>query len=383
MALAFLVLAPAAHAGSYEVTACANTTGGVQHAFAAAADRGLAAYSICPNTPSNPASGIVTRASATSGPGSVPYFAGAYQVFEAPPGARLESVSFDVAAIRLASHWTTGVIAYDGNFNIAEYPYGCYAGNPGCAIGTRTFVGPVVAPLWLHTKFRFETRCVNPAGCDISAAPGPLGMRALFSAANVRVRLQDSTAPTVTPSWGSLFGSGWLRGAQEGWSLEYDNVGVMVNRTAVDGRVVYSEDFREPSWPDWVRCDFSRPRPCVDIPGAISRVDTRSLSDGSHDLRVEVVDAAGNVASASRPIRVDNTAPPRVNAHVEGGDGWRTRNGFAVRWQSPGAQASPVTTAHYRLCNTADPSRCLTGSHSGAGIERLDNIVVSEPGTIP
>ena len=175
VALACLMSACPAHAGTYDVTTCANATGAAQHAFAASADRGMAAYTSCPNTPSNPATGIVTRASATAGPGSVPYFAGAYQVFEAPPGATLESVSFDVAAIRMADHWTTGIIAYDDNFNVGGYPYGCYAGHAGCAIGTRSFIGPVTADLRHHTRFRFETRCVNLAGCDISAAPGRAG----------------------------------------------------------------------------------------------------------------------------------------------------------------------------------------------------------------
>jgi hypothetical protein len=206
-------------------------------------------------------------------------------------------------------------------------------------------------------------------------------MRALFSAANVRVRIHDANAPSVTPSWGPLFGGGWLRDVQDGYSLEYDNVGVMVNRTSIDGRVVYLEDYRDQGWPAWVRCNFTRPRPCTDIPGAISRVDTRGLSDGQHQLQVEVFDAANNLASASRQIKVDNTPPPRVNASVENGEGWRTRNSFAIRWQSPSGQASPVTTAHYRLCNTAAGSpSCVTGSRSAAGIERLENVTVPRPG---
>jgi hypothetical protein len=281
----------------------------------------------------------------------------------------------------MADYWTTGVIAYDGDFNVGGYPYGCYAGHPGCGIGTRAFVGPVTADLRPHTKFRFETRCVSLSGCDISAAPGAFGMRALFSAANVKVRIYDATAPSVTPSWGPLFAGDWLRGAQDGWSLEYDNVGVMVNRTSIDGRVVYAEDYREQGWPGWVRCDFTRPRPCTDIPGAISRVDTRRLSDGEHHLQVEVIDAAGNYASEARRIKVDNTPPPRVNASVENGDGWRTKNGFAIRWQPPGGQVSPVTAAHYRLCNTATgQSSCVTGIQAAAGIERLDNITVPAAG---
>jgi hypothetical protein len=377
--IASAICSSAAQAGTYEIQACSSSTGSAESAFVAAADRGMAAYSRCPNSPSNPDSGMVTRASATAGAGSVPYFSGAYQIFEAPPGASLASVSFDVAAIRQATYWTTGVIAYDGDFNAGDYPYGCYAHSPGCAIGTRAFVGPITADLTGHSRFRFETRCVNLSGCDISASGAQLGMRALFSTANIRVRVNDLTAPSVTPSWGSLFGGGWLRGMQEGWSLEYDNVGVMVNRVSIDGKVVYAEDFREAGWPDWVRCNFTRPRPCTDIPGAVSRVNTRGISDGRHELRVEAIDAAGNYGSAVRNIDVDNTPPPRVNAHLEGGDGWRTRNSFSVRW-TPTEQAAPVTEAHFRLCTHDVAPRCVTGGWRASGIDVLTDLPVPAPG---
>lgn len=381
--LASAVWVTPVQAGSYEVEACSSASGGAQNAFAAFADRGMAAYSVCPSTPSDPTTGVVTRASATAGAGTVPYFAGAYQVFEAPAGAVLDSVTFNVAAIRLAAYWTTGVIAYDGDFNLGEYPYGCYAGSPGCGIGTRAFIGPVAASLAGHTKFRFETRCVNPGGCDISASGNQLGMRALFSAANARVRVLDFTAPSVTPASGMLFSEGWQRGVVSGLATEFDNVGVMINRTLVDGRVVYTEDFRDPSWPGWVRCDFTRARPCTDIPspGALAQVDTRTLADGAHELRVEAVDAAGNHGGAVRTIRVDNTPPARVNAVVDGGQGWRTRNAFTIHWPTPTGQAAPVHTAHYRLCGAGTtPPRCTVGSRTVTGIDRLADISVPEPG---
>jgi hypothetical protein len=372
----------AARAGTYEVVACGGAAGGAQNAFAASADAGMAAYNACPNTPTNPSSGIVTRASATAGPGSVPYFAGAYQIFDAPPGSSLVSVSFDVAVIRLATYWTTGVVAYDSsaNFNHGEGPYGCYAGNQGCAIGLHSFFGPVTAALNGHTKFRFETRCGNPGGCDISASGYQLGMRALFSAANVRVQVQDFTAPVVTFLNGPMLGSGWLRGLQSGFSSEYDNVGVMLNRTSIDGQVVFQEDFRDPSWGPSARCDFTRARPCNDIPGAGSLFQTRGLTDGIHELRVEAIDSAGNYGSAARTIKIDNTAPARVNAFVEGGEGWRTQNRFNVGWPVPGPQASPIVTARYSLCSVAAAPRCTGGSRTAAGIARLEGISVPSLG---
>jgi hypothetical protein len=387
--LAFAVAALAlqttsASAGTYDVAACGGAAGGANNAFGAAADPQMAAYTICPNTPSNPATGLVTRASATAGPGWVPYWAGAYQIFEAPPGASLEAVWFDVAVIRLATTWSTGIVTFDNDFNVGGLPWGCYGG-PGCGIGTPAFFGPIAVGLGGHTKFRFETRCVAAGGCDISASGFQPGMRALFSAANVTVRVQDSTTPSVSLSGGSLFSGEWLRGTHSGYSAESDNVGIMINRTWVDDReLLYSEDFRDGGWPGDIRCDYTRRRPCNDMPGAGSHVNTRALSDGTHQLRVEAVDAAGNAGSAIRTIKVDNTAPARVNTNVEGGEGWRQTNDFSVSWTNSSDQAAPITTAHYRLCSSGATSdsgpRCTSGSRSDTGIERLSGLSVPGPG---
>jgi hypothetical protein len=373
------VLAKPARAGSYDVVACGAGAGGAQNAFASVADAQMAAYNVCPNTPSSATSGIVTRASAGPPGSSVPYFAGAYQIFEAPAGAALESVTFDVAAIRLASYWTTGIVAYDRDFNTGELPYGCYAGRPGCGIGTSSFFGPVTVPLNGHARFRFETRCVNPGRCDISGSGFQPATRALFSAANVRVRVRDSTRPSIVPAWGSLWRNGWHRGIEDSWQMVTDNVGVMGLRLYVDGAVQVSQDDRAPEWPANFRCDFTRPRPCSDItPGGVS-LDTRTLADGPHRIRIEAVDAAGDVGAIERTIMVDNTAPPHVSASVEGGEQWRTSNQFTVRLTPPGAQLSPVAKVHYLICSSNGAS-CARGTRSGASIDRVPALGVPAPG---
>jgi len=368
LAAAMLASTPSSTvAGTYDVLACAGAAGGAQNAFAAAADPGMAAYNACPNAPSNPASGMVTRASATAGPGSVGYLAGAYQIFEAPPGASLASVTLDLAAIRLASYWTIGVLAYDGDFNAAAGAYVCYAGSAGCAIGTHSFFGPVTVGLGGHSRFRFETRCGNPGGCDISASGFQPGTRALFAAANVVVRVQDYTPPAVAPGDGALWRGGWHHGAEQAWQTLRDNVGIMIQRLYVDGALVDAQDFRDPGWPSHVRCDFTRRRPCNDIaPGGLS-LDTRTLSDGRHAIRVEAIDAAGNAASVERRIGVDNTAPAHVDAHVVGGDGWRRVNDFEVGWQPQAGAGAPIARVHYAICRGHDPGRCERASGPGSG----------------
>ncbi len=368
-----------ARAGWYDVVACSTAAGGAQNAFRAAADPGMAAYNGCPNTPSNPASGIVTRASATAGAGHVPMLAGAYQIFEVPSGAGLASVTFDLAAIRLSSHWTTGVVAWNHDFNSGFLPYGCYAGSVGCGIGSQSFFGPVTVGLGGHARFRFETRCGNPGGCDISASGFQPGMRALFAAANVVVTVHDFSAPSISPAHGALFGDGWHRGREEAWQSLGDNVGVMLSRLYADGRLIQSQDYRDAGWPAHLRCDFTRSRPCSDVTSGLS-LDTRTLSDGAHAVRIEAVDAAGNASHLDRTIQVDNTAPPPVGAQVEGGEQWRPNNDFAVRWTPPSATGAPISAVHHRLCPVDGASGCSDGSRAGESLDRLDGLRLPRTG---
>lgn len=372
------LLPATARAGQYEVFACGGAAGGAQNAFAPAADSMMSAYSICPPS-SAVGTGIVTKA--TSNGGVAPNGYGAYQIFTAPPGAEVANVTFTVGAIRLSSQWTVGIVAYDGDFFAGDYPYGCYPWTSYCGIGTSVFSIPATVNLFSHSRFRFETRCVSPSGCDVSASGFSPANRALFSAANVSVRVADYSAPAITSHHGALWSPGWHRGYEEAWSSYTDNVGIMVTRLYVDGNVVQTQDYRDQSWPEWVRCNFTRPRPCTDIqPGGLA-LDSSSLADGGHTMRVEAVDTAGNVAAVERPIGVDNTPPGKAGAvGVEGGDQWRSRNDFTARWSNPGGQVAPIARAHYRICRAGGDGSCTEGSAAAEGISGLAGLSVPGPG---
>lgn len=365
-AVVLCVSAPVAHAGGYDVFACGGPAGGVQSAFVASADPNMDAYSICPPGPSV-GTGIATKAKSTGG--TAAYLAGAFQVFTAPPGAAVQSVTFDVGAIRLHDYWSVGIVAFDSSTDPGVLPYGCYAFRAGCGIGTPTFYYRTTVPLYHKAMFRFETRCAAQAGCPTTASGFVPGNRALFSAANVVVRVDDWTPPAVAPHSGPLWGTGWHRGHEDAWTAYTDNVGIMVTRLMVDGAQRDLQDYRDGRWPAWVRCDFTRPRPCVDVVPGRLELNTAGLSDGTHRIRVEAVDAAGNVAGVDHDIRVDNHAPAQPDAlHLEGGEGWRAVNDFSVRWSNPGAQVSPIVRARYRLC---DGSGCAGGDVDGEGVSAL------------
>jgi hypothetical protein len=105
------------------------------------------------------------------------------------------------------------------------------------------------------------------------------------------------------------------------------------------------------------------------------------LADGTHVLSIDAFDRAGNRSSVRREIRIDNTAPasPREVA-IAGGDGWRTRNGFEVRWTNPEPQAAPVVAAEYRLCPVAPGPACVSGQRSANGISSLTGLAVPTAG---
>jgi hypothetical protein len=338
----------------------------------------MEAYSICPPQ-SAVGTGVVTKA--TSRGGLAGYGAGAYQVFTAPAGATLDSVAFNVGVIRLAPYWSVGLVAFDGDYNSdGDLPYGCYHGSAGCGVGTPAFSVRVAAPLYGHARFRLETRCFNPAGCDVSASPFSPANRALFSAANMVVRVRDATAPTVAAHHGALWSEGWHRGREEAWANAGDNVGIASVRLLADGAVTQTLDFRDPSWPEWAQCDFSLPKPCKDFYPAGLGLDTATLADGDHVVRFEAIDAAGNVAPLEHRIRVDNTAPGKVSGvTVDGGEDWRASNDFTIRWPTPSGQVAPIAKAHYELC-VVGGAGCARGAVAGDGIDGLAHLVVPAPG---
>jgi hypothetical protein len=378
--LATLVSVPPAHAGSYDVVACGGPAGAAQYAFTASADSMMSAYSICPPS-SAVGTGIVTKA--TSNGGKAPPNAGAYQIFAAPPGATVATVTFNVGAIRLSKEWTAGIVAYDGDFfGGGTYPYGCYPWNDYCGVGTPVFSTPVTVSLYNRSRFRFETRCVSSTGCDLSASGFSPGNRALFSAANVTVRVEDWWQPAVTPHHGDLWNGGWHRGHEQAWSSYTDNVGIMITRLYVDGVPREVQDYRDVAWGQYgVRCDFTRPRPCVDVvPGSLT-LDTSTLADGRHEIRVEAVDAAGLTGGVDHSIDVDNTPPGKAtDVVVEGGEDWRSLNGYTVRWTNPGGQVAPIAKAHYRICRAGDGAGCSEGTVAAERIDGLAALSLPGPG---
>ena len=128
-------------------------------------------------------------------------------------------------------------------------------------------------------------------------------------------------------------------------------------------------------------CDYRHVVPCPTGRGQIE-VDTSRLSEGTQPLDLGVTDSASNSATATStpPARIDRSAPGAVALTVDGGDTWRSTNGFTARWANPGeSDRAPVVGARYELCPVGG-GRCLEDRQAGNGISALSNLSVPTMG---
>jgi hypothetical protein len=104
---------------------------------------------------------------------------------------------------------------------------------------------------------------------------------------------------------------------------------------------------------------------------------TENTPQGPNQLAVDVVDGAGNPGHAVQTVYVDNEPPQRVALSVDGGEAWRTTNGFRLRWVSPPQAFAPIVRAHYRLCSTTG---CVDRVADAPNIDEIGPLLFSQPG---
>ena len=128
-------------------------------------------------------------------------------------------------------------------------------------------------------------------------------------------------------------------------------------------------------------CDYTLMVPCSNGARSDAELDTRTLTDGQHQLVVVAEDAAGNTASTD--------AIDRRRQHGSGGPGracsWmaragRSTNRFDVHWQNPGGQVAPIAAAHWSLCPVAGTSAVAAeGGEGPAVLNVCDALEVPRP----
>ncbi len=103
--------------------------------------------------------------------------------------------------------------------------------------------------------------------------------------------------PALALTGGTLSTSATQSGTADLTFDASDNVGVKEARLLIDGAEKDRKTFA---------CDFSAAIPCSNQTAQQLSFDSTAVSDGTHNARVEVLDAAGNITADERPLAVRN-----------------------------------------------------------------------------
>ena len=372
-ALLTLALSAPAVAGVFTVASCqADQVNFSSTAFNDFATRGMSIRRAC--NPEGPGiRGLVTAN--TVGRVAVPRGSVAMAALSAPEGTRFTSFRWAGSARRTDCRYSLQL--YAEGPGIKPVPIKNVRANEGCPQPRRA-----QAAGYRSRTFNINgaTRIVQRVIC---AGGGGRKSCSARSANYIRtykatVDVADEQGPAVAIVGDTPLASGsWVAGSQP---LNYDardNVGVR-KASAVIGDVSGGGEERQ--------CTMATPEgafaagvPCPNGTGHIT-VDTKRFSEGTQPLVVRAQDAAGTPGdSQPATVRIDNSAPARVDASVEGGEAWRNSNDFALAWSNPSENdRAPIVAALAKVC-PADGSACAQSERPGDGIARLP-VEVAGPG---
>jgi len=275
---------------------------------------------------------------------SMPRGAASALTMAAPPNGPI--------SIRRVRLWVVGRLAGTGSALFV----GTNAGAPDGHVtnsdlfgppGGDTLATPHTTPLLpLGTNiFRVMLYCSQSSPDDCY----PYG-RSVLEIVGAEVMLLESVSPSVGALGGSLVSGDTQSGTR---SLKYsavdDQSGVEAVEVLIDGTVATRRDFG----PECPHADYAA---CLKTRSEDLAIDTRTLTNGSHRLRLRVTDAAGNATdSPSQEIEVRNQ-PGAAGAGAGAG---------AATGSGESATAPPLHGGHVTASFAATSKRTLTASYSG------------------
>ena len=359
--LVVALAAPDARAGTYEVSAC-NAAGGVNRSWLPSTSnaQAMVVRQRCPTTGLTDGLGSRTTTLALH----VAPFTNANWRFDAPPGTSIVGFQWAGELDTESPGWVSRIEGDTGTLRE------CNTSRGSCGTVFRYGEPPIDHPVPGARWLRAITVCASGLGCDTGdGAQHPYAQNYMWSA---RVRISDPDAPAFDVA-GPLTAGSWQRGNSRLDLSTRDASGALYDAVKIDGSTVGAHPFA---------CDYTTPRPCQDRESSYD-IATAGLADGTHSVLAGASDAAGNLSSRSFAVRVDNHAPAAPSGvSIDGGDGWRATNSFAVGWSNPAQGAgSPIVAARLRLCRLDAPSECAPERRvAAAGVARAEGLTVPGPG---
>jgi Bacterial Ig-like domain len=328
--------------------------------------------------PGRGAGGIITRSAAQSG--YAPAGARAYAVMAVPEGMEIRRLVWAGEMWRRDCDWAAELYAVYANGarqNIYTKPCRDTTEKRFLASKFKRQIIPFSPgnPYFgghYPTQIIQRVRCLA-SRCKTSALRTASGRRVTRVDARTfeaTAAVQDVEAATVTIAGGEGLASGrWLRGEQSVRFDASDASGIRYEVLEIAGQA------RAPHERDCYWAQLLKAPPCPNGPGQLS-VATATLPDGQHTAQVAVTDAAGNVGRVPLDVFLDNTPPAWVPIGVEGGDSWRSQNGFAVIWQNPPEAHAPIDAALYQTRKADDAAWSAPTVVDGDGISRIGGLNV-------
>jgi hypothetical protein len=339
--VASVIVTGTAFAGSYQVPVCAGATPLINNSFLSFSND--PAYL---ETSANCGGMIVTGGSpSTSGLAAadvlglstnVPAGATAGWRFIAPAGDTISAISVNRDLYRQAEGWEPQIVEADGS----ALPGETCSSDGDCEIS-----GEAIHTGLDTTSLAIELVC-EPAPVHLTVCANGFSQhfgRVELNSATVTVT--DNQTPQITSTSGPLFAGGLVAGTLLGTIGGSDNSGVQYARVYVDGTQVAQQASS---------CDFTLPAPCPASSSSQFSLDTRTLSNGPHQIQAAVVDAAGNQTLASPlQVMVDNTnpsAPTGLLVNGRGSGAW-VNQPVTITWTNPGQpQGDPISQVNWIAC---------------------------------
>lgn len=203
------------------------------------------------------------------------------------------------------------------------------------------------------------------ASCDGATGACPASTRiSHVDVRSVALVLNDATIPTVSGLSGDLVSGSPVRGTSEvSFNAADSGPGVYSGQLTIDGKarpaVILNENngwcINLGQTTDGTR-SFAHPTPCAQSTTGSLSLDTTTLLDGKHTVKLVVDDAAGNATTAfNGQVTTDNapesTTPPAIT--TPGASVGTTLTGQSGTWAAPAGAGSITYTYAWETCDTA------------------------------
>jgi hypothetical protein len=357
LVLVSAVIAPTAHAGSFQVQACAGAPGSLNNSWVPFdVDPTELQTSTSCGAPDVTGLSTVTSGLAASdvpsSPSSVPAGDSAGWRFAVPAGDTVSAVSFDRDLyFVLALGWMTEVVDASGSplpGELCAFEFG----QSGCELaGVTTHSGLDTSSLAIQLV------CDPAPAAQTSCSGGQPTHRVRVELNSATVTVTDNQPPTLTGTAGPLLTSStYQHGTLAGTISGADNSGVSSVRVYVDGNPVVQSAFN---------CDYTYAQPCpATATSPTLSLDTTRLADGPHQVQAAVIDAAGNETRGPvGQLLVANHPPgaPVGAAVTNAATGW-INHAATISWKNP-AQGSglPIAGVDWVACRGVDSTLPASG----------------------